>query len=81
MKVTFAMVRDPAAVRITVVTDENRAEFRLAVAPDDLGAVIGSKGRTARALRTLIGAISVKQGQRFALVIEDANGEDDGTEL
>lgn len=79
--VTSAIVRDPSAVRITVITEENRSEFRMAVAPGDLGAVIGSKGRTARALRTLIGAISVKQGQRFALSIEGAEGQDDGTEL
>lgn len=79
--VTAAIVREPEAVRIAILTDETRSEFRMSVAPGDVGAIIGSKGRTARALRTLIGAISVKQGQRFALTIENSNGEDDGTEL
>lgn len=70
--VASAIVRDPRALQVDVIKEENRAEFRMSVAPGDAGAVIGPKGRTARALRTIIGAISVKQGKRFSLTINDA---------
>lgn len=73
--IVSAIVKDPHSVRVNIFTTDDRSEFQMSVAPMDVGAVIGSKGRTARALRTLIGAISVKQGKRFSLTIADAPSE------
>jgi uncharacterized protein len=43
--------------------------LELKVAPNDVGKVIGSKGRVARALRALIGAAGVRSHKRFTLEI------------
>ena len=42
---------------------------RTKVAPNDVGKVIGSKGRVARALRALIGAAGIRLHKRFTLEI------------
>jgi hypothetical protein len=39
------------------------------VAPQDVGKVIGKQGRTARSVRAVLGAISVKLHHRYALDI------------
>jgi predicted RNA-binding protein YlqC (UPF0109 family) len=41
----------------------------LRVHPEDLGKVIGRQGRTAKAMRTLLGASGVKLHKRFTLEI------------
>jgi predicted RNA-binding protein YlqC (UPF0109 family) len=43
--------------------------LELKVAPNDVGKVIGAKGRVARALRALIGAAGVRLQKRFTLEI------------
>jgi uncharacterized protein len=48
-----SLVDDPDAVEVTAVEGEKTVIVELAVAPSDLGKVIGKDGRTARALRTL----------------------------
>ena len=39
------------------------------VAPSDLGKVIGKQGRTAGAIRTILGAAGMKLNRRFTLEI------------
>ena len=43
--------------------------LELRVAPNDLGKVIGKQGRTARSIRTIIGAAGMKLNRRFTLEI------------
>jgi predicted RNA-binding protein YlqC (UPF0109 family) len=43
--------------------------FELRVHPDDVGKVIGRKGRTAQSIRTLLGAMGMKERKRFVLEI------------
>ncbi len=50
-------------------TENDSSVIRLRVAHDDLGKVIGKQGRTARSLRTILGAASMKLHHRFALDI------------
>jgi predicted RNA-binding protein YlqC (UPF0109 family) len=56
------IVDDPDAVEISERTDERGVLFTLHVAPDDMGKVIGRGGRTARAIRTVMKAASVRAG-------------------
>jgi len=53
------------------VNEENRVVFSLKVGPNDIGKIIGKKGRTAIAMRTLVTAVAAKQGKRAFLDIED----------
>ena len=43
--------------------------LELRVAPTDLGKVIGKQGRTARSIRTILGAAGMKMKKRFTLEI------------
>ena len=54
---------------VQVVEVEQGAVLELRVAKEDLGKVIGKQGRTARALRTLLGAASSKAHRRVMLEI------------
>jgi predicted RNA-binding protein YlqC (UPF0109 family) len=63
------LVDDPASVRVeTVVRDGDRV-LRLHVAPDDVGKVIGRKGRLARALRSVVRASATRSRERVLLEI------------
>jgi predicted RNA-binding protein YlqC (UPF0109 family) len=64
-----ALVDTPAEVAVTEVQGELVTVLELKVAPSDLGKVIGKQGRTARSIRTLLGAAGMKLNRRFALEI------------
>jgi len=63
------LVEDPDEVRVTVVEAENIVMYELRVAPQDVGRVIGRKGRTANALRTVLRAAAGRQRKRVSLEI------------
>ena len=63
------LVDDPDLVEVQEVVGEKTTVFELRVGPEDLGKVIGKGGKTARAIRTLISAVSAKQGKRASLDI------------
>lgn len=64
-----ALVDHPDSVNVTEVEGEKTTVYELRVYQDDLGKVIGRKGQTAKAIRTLIAAISAKKGKRALLEI------------
>ncbi len=63
------LVDDPEEVRVSEVVGEQTTVLELRVAQHDLGKVIGRQGRTARAMRTLLGAAGMKLRKRFVLEI------------
>ena len=64
-----ALVDHPESVNVTEVEGEKTTVYELRVFQDDLGKVIGRKGQTAKAIRTIIAAISAKKGKRALLEI------------
>src|SRR5438309_11739338 len=67
-----ALVDAPEQVQVTPVEDGDATILELRVAPTDLGKVIGRQGRTAKSIRTLLGAASMKDKKRYMLeIIED----------
>ena len=64
-----ALVDDPSAINITEVEGEKITTFELRAAKGDIGKVIGKRGRTAGAIRTILNAVSAKQGKRAVLEI------------
>ena len=70
--ISAGLVEDKTA--ITIVEDEPDEEgvinFRLSVAPDDMGRVIGKQGRIAKALRTIMRAGAAKQDLKVTVTIE-----------
>ncbi|MBE7182749.1 MAG: KH domain-containing protein [Terriglobus roseus] len=73
------LVDDPESLHVETDSTDSGTTFRLYVAPNDLGKVIGKQGRTARSLRTILSAIGSKANHRMQLdVLED---EDDGEDF
>ena len=68
-----ALVDDPSRVQIVETDGERRVMLELKVARDDVGKVIGRRGRTAAALRTILSAAAAKQGKRALLDIIDSD--------
>ncbi|HCM16527.1 MAG: KH domain-containing protein [Candidatus Cloacimonadales bacterium] len=64
-----ALVDDPSEVSITEISGGKVTIYELRVAKSDIGKVIGKRGRTAGAIRTIINAVSTKQGKRAELEI------------
>jgi predicted RNA-binding protein YlqC (UPF0109 family) len=67
--VAKALVDFPDQVEVNVVEGQQTTVLELRVAPEDLGKVIGKQGRTARAVRTILGAAGMKLRKRFVLEI------------
>jgi hypothetical protein len=64
-----ALVDKPEEVRVHAIEGEQTTVLELRVAPTDLGKVIGKQGRTARSIRTILGAAGMKMKKRFTLEI------------
>jgi uncharacterized protein len=64
-----ALVDLPDEVTVSEVQGEQVTVLELKVAASDLGKVIGKQGRTARSIRTLLGAAGMKLNRRFTLEI------------
>ncbi len=64
-----ALVDAPDQVAVEAIDEDDGTVLELKVADQDIGKVIGKQGRTARAMRTLLGAASMKQHKRYTLEI------------
>jgi len=64
-----ALVDHPDDVMVKAVEGEQVTVLELRVHPEDLGKVIGRQGRTAKSIRTLLGAAGMKLRKRFTLEI------------
>ncbi len=67
--VSQALVDYPEKVEVTEVIGEQTSVLELRVAKEDLGKVIGKQGRTAKAIRTILSAMSAKAHKRAVLEI------------
>jgi len=68
-EIAKALVDNPDKVEIAEVEGEQTTVYELKVAKEDLGKIIGKEGRTARSIRTIIGAASAKLKKRSVLEI------------
>lgn len=68
-QIAKTLVDNPDEVSVNAVEGQQVTVLELRVAPSDLGKVIGKQGRTARALRTILGAAGMKMHKRFTLEI------------
>jgi len=64
-----ALVDHPEMVVVTEVSGENTSVIKLSVAKSDIGMIIGKKGNTASAIRTLLHAAAGKSKKRYLLEI------------
>ncbi|MEW6144706.1 MAG: KH domain-containing protein [Thermodesulfobacteriota bacterium] len=64
-----SLVDSPERVEVREVAGEQTAVLELKVAPEDLGKIIGKQGKTAKAIRTILGAAAAKMKKRAVLEI------------
>ncbi|MCS7279391.1 MAG: KH domain-containing protein [Thermodesulfobacteriaceae bacterium] len=67
--ITKVLVDKPEAVQINEIEGEQTSVIELKVAKEDLGKIIGKEGRTAKAIRTILGAAGSKLRKRVVLEI------------
>ncbi|HEX2787769.1 MAG TPA: KH domain-containing protein [Ignavibacteria bacterium] len=70
------LVDNPNAVKVEEMHDDEKLKFRLTVADNETGKVIGKEGKTAKAIRTLLTAIAAKDGKRAILEIPDRSNKE-----
>jgi hypothetical protein len=68
-RIARALVDNPDEVAVTALEGSQATLLELKVAKEDLGKIIGKQGRTARSLRTILGAASAKERRRVVLEI------------
>jgi predicted RNA-binding protein YlqC (UPF0109 family) len=68
-RIAQSLVDHPQDVRVNAIEGDHTTVLELCVAKEDIGKVIGKQGRTAHAMRTLIGAVSAKIKKRTVLEI------------
>ncbi|MFA5987449.1 MAG: KH domain-containing protein [Candidatus Paceibacterota bacterium] len=69
-----ALVDNPNDVKISRVVDEMGVLMTLDINPADMGKVIGRKGNTAKAIRTLLRVVGMKNNARVNLKINEPAG-------
>jgi uncharacterized protein len=74
-EIARALVDEPQSVDVQSVNRDENTILRLRVAPQDVGKVIGKQGRTARSVRTILGAVSMKLHHRYTLDILEEDDE------
>jgi len=64
-----ALVDEPSSVEVVEIVGDKVNVYELKVGKQDIGKVIGKKGKTVGAMRTILKAASTKQGKRAELEI------------
>ncbi|MFO8060039.1 MAG: KH domain-containing protein [Bacillota bacterium] len=64
-----SLVDEPEAVNVSEVTGERTAIIEISVAPDDIGKIIGKRGRIVHAIRTVAKAAAARSGKRVEVEI------------
>ncbi|HEY9585813.1 MAG TPA: KH domain-containing protein [Candidatus Paceibacterota bacterium] len=69
-----SLVDNPSAVKVSRVVDEMGVLLTLDLSPEDMGKVIGRMGNTAKAIRTLLRVVGMKNNARVNLKINEPEG-------
>lgn len=72
--VVKALVDKPEAVEVKRTVDEMGVLISLKVDPSDMGKIIGRSGNTAKAIRSLLRVVGMKNNARVNLKIEEPEG-------
>ena len=66
-----ALVDNPDGVNVKIIEGEKSVILELKVAQDDIGKVIGKRGRIAQAIRIILSSAAAKTNKRVMLEIID----------
>jgi len=69
--IVTSLVDDAEAVRIDPIEQRDRVRLEVRVGPDEMGRVIGKRGRVANAIRTVVRAAATRDGVNVDVEFED----------
>jgi len=69
-----AIVANPGDIKVTRTVDERGVLLTLDINPEDMGYIIGRRGQTAQAIRTLLKIVGAKNNARVNLKINEPEG-------
>lgn len=72
--IVHSIVDHPDQVSVDRTVDEQGVLLTLSVAAEDMGKVIGREGQTAKAIRTLLRVVGMKNNARISLKINEPHG-------
>ncbi len=72
LTVVRPLVTYPEKLLIDIVEKDDFLEYQLSVHPDDIGRLIGKKGRVAKAIRTIVYSVKVEGPKRARLIIQNS---------
>ena len=58
------LVDNKEQISIEETSNEKSIEFKVKVAPEDMGKVIGKQGRVAKSIRTVMKSVGAKEGKK-----------------
>ncbi len=79
--VITSLVDNPTDVKIVRTVDEMGVLLTLTVNPADMGKIIGRAGNTAKAIRTLLRVVGMKNNARVNLKINEPEGSEKGSSI
>lgn len=69
--IVYALVDDKESVEITYLKGHQATIVEVRVAREEIGKVIGKQGKTADAIRTIIGSVTAASKRRYVLQVID----------
>lgn len=70
--IVISLVDNPDQVSVRQVSSaQNKVRYELRVAKDDMGRVIGKRGRVANSIRQLLNVAAARQGKQASLDVVD----------
>ncbi len=66
-----SLVDNPDEVSVTVIEEDYNTVLELRVAQEDMGKIIGKRGRIAKSIRTLMKSYAIKENKRILVEIID----------
>jgi uncharacterized protein len=69
--IAASLVDDPTQVMVTQTRRGSTVTYKLQVAKEDMGRVIGRSGRVANAMRTLLNVAAAREGKQASLDVVD----------
>lgn len=64
-----ALVKNPEQVSVITIDDNATIIYKLSVAPEDMGKIIGKQGRIAKAMRTVVKAAAMRENRKVMVDI------------
>jgi hypothetical protein len=68
------LVKNPAELQVERVEQENRVLYRVSAHPDDIGRIIGARGRTIKAVHQVVSTLAADLNERFEIEIVKEDG-------